>query len=146
MKLMINPLYKFSQVGSIASFKQLPEEQELDETIADTIEKLTKRVEYEVPEYGRLFAPIHEEFTNPDAQAIAHDIRFTVKPSTNISKEKIRILKMEILSREGNSIAPIFEVGTKEEILNLLKDENLIERIKTEISNADASIHKKSRE
>ena len=143
MKLMIRPMNNYSKANSIQSFKQLPMERELDKVLNKTMETLAKRIEFEIPEYGRLFAPVKEEFTNPNEDAIAHTIKFLIKPSTNKDKPFTRILKMEILSKDQNSIAPIFEVGTKQELLEKVKDTNLLDKIKDQILNIDPNELKK---
>lgn len=129
-----NPIKKFCQQNL-----------NIEEKITETLEKLIKRTEYEVPEYGG-FRPIEEEFTNPDIGSIANRVKFSVKPSTDKTNQKDRILKMDIFSYKGNSTSPIFEVAKKEEILKILKTENLPEKIKKIISEANHALLKKNME
>lgn len=116
---------------------------ELDEIIHKTVKTMQKRAEFEVPEYGRLFKPVVEEMQNPDTTAAANRAKFTIKPSTEKNNQKGRILKMEVLSAKGNAITPIFECGSKEDILKILKDETLPEKIKDIINNANEASLKK---
>ncbi len=147
MKIKVNPINigYCKGVNAVESFKGQPSK-ELESIISKTVETLCKRVEYEVPEYGKLFKQVEEGFENPDKNAIAQEIKLTVKPSTKKEEQKTRILKMEIFSRDKNSIAPVFELGTKEEIIKKLQDSNILEKIKSEILKADESILKKSRD
>ncbi len=116
----------------------------LEDTIKESLSKLLKRTEYEIPEYGRLFKPIEEEFLNPNTRSVANRVKFSVKPSTDKKNQTGRILKMEIFSREGNSISPLFECGKKEDLLNILKDEKLPEKVKEHIIKANVVLLKKN--
>lgn len=116
----------------------------IEPVLNESLKKFTERAEREVPEYGRLFAPISEEFKNPDLTSIANRIKFSIKPSTDKANQTGRILKMEIFSQRGNQISPIFECGTKEELLAFLKDEKLPLKIKEIISHAGKMLLKKS--
>lgn len=121
-----NPLKKFTQ-------KPI----NLDDKIKETLKTLLKRTENEVPPYGRLFGRIEEEFQNPDLLTSANKIKFLIKPSTDTTNQTDRILEMKIFAKNGNNTSPFFKVGTKEKLLEILKDEELPKIIKNHISIAN---------
>lgn len=143
----VNPNYVIKKLNGVSSFKQ--KAPSIDETIKQTVDKLFKRAEYEVPEYGRLFKPVEEEFQNPDLTSIANRIKFSIKPSTSPQNQTDRILKMDIFSLKGNSISPIFECAGKDkpfgkkQLLEYIQSEKFLNRIKEEILNADKALLKR---
>lgn len=136
--------FHISPNNSIKKFCQ--QNIKIEDKITEALDNLINKTENEVPEYGRLFRPVEEEFPNPDLTSIANKVKFTVKASTEKENQKGRILKMEIFSQKGNSISPIFEVGTKEEILKMLKNESFPEKIKKIIAEANHILLKKNRD
>ena len=147
MRIPANHNFIVKKLNGPVSFHQKVDT--LEEKITESLANLIKRAEYEVPEYGRLFKPVEEEFKNPNISSIADTIKFSIKPSTAKTNQKARILKMEIFSPNGNSITPIFECEAenkpfgKKELLDLLKDKDFAKRVKEEISAANTTLLKK---
>ncbi len=147
MRVPGNHPYIMKNPHVTARFKQ--KVKDLEETVVDKVSELLKRAEREVPENGNLFAPVNLEFKNPDFKSLAHDITFSIKPSTSKVNKDGRILKMEITSPQGNKITPIFECSQenkpfeKKQLIELLKNEDFIKRVKKEIEIAPEALMKK---
>lgn len=116
----------------------------INDRINNTLEKLLERTKLEVPEYGRLFKPVEEEFTNPNVTSIAHKINISVRASTYKENQFLRNLKIEISSPSGNSISPFLKTGTKEEIMKMIKKEGFCEEISEMISKTTTAMLKKT--
>lgn len=100
-------------------------------SINNLLEKTLKK-EKEVQDNKSPFTPTKEKFNNPNLASIAHKIEILIKQS-KMNPER-RILEMDIFSPEGNRISPLFETGTKNEILEMLKDKTLPKKIQKIIS------------
>lgn len=103
----------------------------MEEQIKKMINDVLKRAEREVPEYGE-FAPVYEEFKNTDKELIATDFMLKItKPPKNIENHQTRRY-LEVVAYKlpaPYKTSRIIASGTKDEILNALKDETLCEKI-----------------
>lgn len=99
-------------------------EQPFENHVQKMIDGLLKRAEREVPEYGD-FKPVYEIITNTNKDLNATD--FVLKISKSLRNDpKLRVLDASAYnipnpSRYERSVL----IGTKEDILNTLKDEKL---------------------
>lgn len=104
----------------------------LGKNIKNTISELFKRSEREVPEYG-IFTPVQESFINSDKSIYAGTITFKIAPSTIKSQpdyQKLRYLQAIVNTpSEVSNSSGMIELGTKENILETLKKDELIEKL-----------------
>ncbi|MDD3238173.1 MAG: hypothetical protein PHV37_08780 [Candidatus Gastranaerophilales bacterium] len=105
----------------------------LDDVIDDTIKDFSKKVKKNVPQKGRNFQIQTAEGKNPDLNSEADKFKFSFKPSTDSANETGRIMRMDVFSKEGNSYSPIFECGTKDELLAYVEDKNFVQKVKDAI-------------
>lgn len=117
----------------VRNFKANP----LDVNLASMQERMLKRSENEVCEYGD-FAPVVEKYSispNYRDQVFADEIKLVCQNSreNNINKKQ-RILKL-IVNNPDNTTEThcIIAKGTKKEILKTLKDEGLFLDLKNDI-------------
>lgn len=104
----------------------------MDKYIHQLIEGLIKKVENDVPEEGD-FTIVYETFKNPDKNLYATDYMLkVVQPPEGIEgRDKDRVLEFVAYKLPSPIISSkIIEVGTKDVILNKLKDEKLFDRLK----------------
>lgn len=107
----------------------------MDELIKKMITDLLNRAEREVPEYGE-FKVVWEEFKNPDKNLNATDflIKITKPPKELKGTEKERYLEVAALRRgTPYGAESVIGFGTKEDILNKLKEENLCDLVKEKL-------------
>lgn len=107
----------------------------MDELIKKMVDDLLARAEREVPEYGD-FKIVYEEFKNPDKSMIATDfmLKITKPPKEIEGHEKQRYLELVAYNVPSPYIAEkIIGHGTKEDILNKLKEEDLCKVIKEKL-------------
>ncbi len=109
----------------------------VEDIIQDGINKLAQRAEREVVEYGD-FAPVVEKFANYNVK----DLKIGV-PSIKIvyadykGDKSLKRLELDVPSESGKSNANIvMELASKEDILKILSDKGLVERIKKNIQDA----------
>lgn len=103
----------------------------MKDNVKNMVKKITLRAEREVPEYGD-FAPVYEEFKNTDTSLKATDFMLKiVKPSNNIAgHEKLRYIELTAYQLPTPyKISRLVGRGTKEEILELLKEDSFYEKI-----------------
>jgi len=103
----------------------------LEECVKKFTKKLSSRAEREVPEYGD-FAPVYEQFANPDKNLGATDFMLKIsKPPKNIAgHEKIRNLEVVAYRLPlPYKSERIVATGNKEDILLQLKDPEFVEKI-----------------
>lgn len=155
MRISPHKIYRLSEANHNITTKQI---KRFHQTKADIKERTENRIkiainnllektltkEKEVQDKKSPFKPAKEKFKNPNLASIAHKIRILVKQSE--SNPEGRILKMDIFSPEGNRISPFFETGTKNEILEMLKDKALPDKIKKIISETTTDQLKKTME
>jgi len=93
--------------------------------------QLRLRAEREVPEYGD-FANVYERFENPDRSLCASDfvLRIVKPPKTVDGNEKIRNLELVAYRLPSPyKASTILATGTKEELLNKFKEDDICEKI-----------------
>lgn len=104
----------------------------MDELIKKMVADLLARAEREVPEYGE-FRVVWEEFKNPDKTLDATDflLKITKPPKGLEGNEVERYLEAAAL-KQGSAYGAesVIGFGTKKDILNKLKEEDLCEKIK----------------
>lgn len=103
----------------------------MKDNVKNMVKKITLRAEREVPEYGD-FAPVYEEFKNTDTSLKATDFMLKiVKPPSNIKgHEKLRYIELSAYQLPmPYKISRLIAKGTKEEILQQLKEEDFFETI-----------------
>ena len=103
----------------------------MKDNVKNMVKKITLRAEREVPEYGD-FAPVYEEFKNTDTSLKATDFMLKiVKPPSNIKgHEKLRYIELSAYQLPMPfKISRLIAKGTKEEILQQLKEEDFFETI-----------------
>ena len=103
----------------------------MKDKVKNMVKKITLRAEREVPEYGD-FAPVYEEFKNTDTSLKATDFMLKiVKPPSNIKgHEKLRYIELSAYQLPmPYKISRLIAKGTKEEILQQLKEEDFFETI-----------------
>lgn len=122
-----------TQFGGI---KPKPSEvKNMDELIKKMITDLLARAEREVPEYGE-FRVVWEEFKNPDKSLDATDflLKITKPPKEIAGTEKERYLEVAALKRgTPYGAESVIGFGTKEDILNKLKEDGLANKIKEKL-------------
>ena len=107
----------------------------MDELIKKMVADLLARAEREVPEYGE-FKIVYEEFKNPDKSLFATDfmLKITKPPKEVEGHEKKRYLELVAYNLPSPYIAEkVIGHGTKEDILNKLKEEDLCSVIKEKL-------------
>lgn len=109
--------------------KKSEENNSMEDTIQSAINKLVQRGQREMPEYGD-FAPIIEKFTNTDDNLKIGEPSIKIVYA-NYNKDKtLKRLELDIPSKSGLSKANIaMELADKKDILDVLSDENLKNRI-----------------
>ncbi|MBQ7126146.1 hypothetical protein IJO12_03585 [bacterium] len=103
----------------------------MKDKVKNMVKKITLRAEREVPEYGD-FAPVYEEFKNTDTSLKATDFMLKiVKPPSNIKgHEKLRYIELSAYQLPmPYKMSRLIAKGTKEEILQQLKEEDFFETI-----------------
>ena len=110
---------------------------DMDKLIKKMVDDLLKRAEREVAEYGEFGknGMIFEQFHNPDKGLIATDFMIKIsKPSNAVEgHEKKRYLELVAYNLPSPYIAEkVIGHGSKEDILNALREEGLCEKIKQE--------------
>lgn len=103
----------------------------MKDNVKNMVKKITLRAEREVPEYGD-FAPVYEEFKNTDTSLKATDFMLKiVKPPSNIKgHEKLRYIELSAYQLPmPYKMSRLIAKGTKEEILQQLKEEDFFETI-----------------
>lgn len=126
----INPskLNKVPQTGAKIRMEKF------DDKLSQMVKTLTTRAEREVCEYGS-FKIVKESIKNTDANSLVQDLTLQITNLPHVLKgetpnfEKLRYLKLVGTGSKGQSESVILKRGTKDEILNTLKDENFLERI-----------------
>ncbi len=111
--------------------KMNKEIQTLETSIKKFVKTLANRAEREVPEYGD-FAPVYEQFQNPDKSLVATDFMLKIsKPPKNIANhEKIRNLEVVAYKLPLPYKAErIIATGNKEDILKKLQSEEVLGEI-----------------
>lgn len=107
----------------------------LEHSLSEMVKALTARAEREVCEYGS-FKTVKENIISNDAKDIVKEISLQITPLPNVLKDetpnfaKLRYLELVGTGSKGQKESVILKRGTKDEILNTLKDENLLERIR----------------
>ena len=104
----------------------------LETCIKKFTQALHKRAEREVPEYGD-FAPVYEQFTNPDKSLTATDFMLKIsKPAKNIKgHEKIRNLEVVAYKLPlPYKAETIIATGSKEDIMKQLQSAEIYTKIK----------------
>lgn len=100
----------------------------LEDNLEILKENMLKRCELEVPEYGD-FKKVVEVIKNTDSDTYAGDISLICESSEkDPQKRYLSYNQMNPENRKG--LNTMIASGNKEEILNILKDENLIEKLK----------------
>ena len=103
----------------------------MEQQVKKIINDVLVRAEREVPPYGD-FAPVYEEFKNTDTSLKATDFMLKiVKPPSNIKgHEKLRYIELSAYQLPmPYKMSRLIAKGTKEEILQQLKEEDFFETI-----------------
>ena len=124
-------------IYSRTSFNTKKEEKNSMENILQNgINNLAKRAEREVPEYGD-FAPVVEKFEKYDTDLKIGSPSMKIVYANDKKDKTLKRLELDVPSASGKSSSNIaMELGNKQEILNALFSEKLVERIKNNIQNA----------
>lgn len=115
----------------ILSNNKILKGENMEKLIEEYINKIFKRAEREVPEYGD-FAPVYEQFTNPDKSLSATDFMLKIsKPPKSIAgHEKIRNLEVVAYRLPTPYKAErIVATGDKDNILKQLQNPEIIAKI-----------------
>jgi len=125
--------------NNIQSFKGIDgakkmEDKEMtyDEHVYDIIDKVAKRSEREVPDYGE-FAPVYEDFKNQDPKLNFVD-RYMLKvvkmPKADVPDEKKRYIEASVYSPAGDYKADVLLAGGyKDDIMKELKSKEFPEKL-----------------
>lgn len=118
------------------SLDMLSKEEKMDILVPKCSDLLTKRVEREVPENGK-FRRIFVAFEIPETQ---NETLFSIEPDAKDFKD---IRRMSIAVHRKNSdriISNYMFKGTKEEVLNYLKDEKNYAEFKQTVNSLSNSV------
>lgn len=126
----INPskLNKIPQTGAKIKMEKL------EDKLSEILKTLTVRAEREVCEYGS-FKTVKESIKNTDANSLVQDLTLQITTLPHVLKsetpnfEKLRYLELVGTGSKGQSESVILKRGTKKEIMEALKDKNLLERL-----------------
>ena len=102
----------------------------MEEKIKKMIKDILAR-EREVYEYGD-FAPVYEEFKNTDKELLATDFMikiYHISDENSKTKRALELLAYKLPT--PYRATQIIETGTKEDILNKLRDNNLCKEVDT---------------
>ncbi len=123
---------KIDKKNSFHGVKNSADEvKKMEELIQKFVKTIHARAEREVPEYGD-FAPVYEQFANPDKSMTATDfmLKISKPPKTIAGHERIRNLEVVAYRLPLPYKAErIIASGDKEEILKRLQDPEIIEKI-----------------
>lgn len=128
----INPINRNS-----INFKGKQKMENKPETVADfakvAVNNLTQRAEREVPQDGD-FAPVMERYINHDRNVYANEMLLQITPlPVSLKNEpnysKLRYLQAVVKSPLEQPNRCVLACGTKEDILKVLKTDNLNERV-----------------
>lgn len=120
--------------------KKNEDKKPMEDVILNTVNKLSKRAQREMPDYGD-FAPIVEKLNfNEDLKIGEPSIKIVY---ANYNKDKtLKRLELDVPSVSGKSRENIaMELANKETILDILSDEHLITRIKNNVLNASKAFN-----
>lgn len=128
----INPakLNRISQTGAKLKMEKF------EENLSAIVKKLRNRAEREVCEYGS-FKTVKENLKPSDDKEIIKDLALQITPLPRALKdevenfEKLRYLELVAKGPKGQKESVILKRGEKDEILNTLNQDNLLERIKS---------------
>ena len=131
----INPskLNKIPQTGAKIKMEKL------EDKLSQMITTLTARAEREVCEYGT-FKSVQESIQNANKNEILQGVTLQITTLPRVLKdetpnyEKLRYLELVGIGSKGQQESVILKRGTKNEILETLKEANLLERIKSNTS------------
>lgn len=126
----INPakLNKTNHTGAKIKMKKF------EDKLTQMVNALKTRAEREVCEYGS-FKAVRENIKTTDKNSLLQDLTLQITPLPHVLKnetqnfEKLRYLELVGTGSKGQQESVILKRGTKDEILNALKDENLLERL-----------------
>lgn len=135
----INPV-NFNGVKIKGPEKMSKAENLIEEKTKTIISKLHQRAEREVPEYGD-FSVVYEEFKNPDKNLSASDFMLKIYKPKNAKDEKFRCIEAVAyaLPKPYKSEALIAQ-GNKEEILNILQNEEFVEVLQNTFTRLSANL------
>ena len=128
----INPsqLNKIPQTGAKIKMEKL------EDKLSQMITTLTARAEREVCEYGT-FKSVQESIQNANKNDILQGVTLQITTLPRVLKdeipnyEKLRYLELVGIGSKGQQESIILKRGTKNEIMETLKEANLLERIKS---------------
>lgn len=109
----------------------------ISKELIESVDKLSRRVEKELPERGSDFAPIQEKYLTKGGT-----VTLKVSPSTDEATPDNRIFKVIFNTHNNNSANPVFELGTKRDLQRMLSDKNFISRVQNSINKAKDKLKK----
>ena len=114
----------------------------MKDNVKQMVKKIAVRAEREVPEYGD-FLPVYEEFKNTDKSLKASDFMLKiVKTHSSIEgHETLRNLELVAYKLPSPYIAErVLASGTREEIIEALKDPALLSKIQSATESLSKSL------
>lgn len=112
------------------NFERIPKEDNanFDDTLSQLKDNMLKRCEYEIPEYGN-FSKVKETINNNDKNVYAGEVSLICEASEDDPKKRyLSYNHMNPENRKG--ISCLIGTGTKEDIMELLKDDDFITNLK----------------
>lgn len=110
--------------------------QTLEEVCIDSMQKLAKRAEYEVPQNGK-FYNVYEEFEIPDSRL---EGQFSVIFDA-LNPKDLRAVYLGVSSKYSDEMHSYCEFeGNKQEVIEYLKDTSNIEELLKDIKRLSCSI------
>lgn len=104
----------------------------MEQSLKEMIKNVLARAEREVPEYGD-FAPVYENIKNHNKNLCPSEFQLKIEsiPKGIENAEITRVLKL-VAGKDGSSYSSSRSIayGTKSEILDLLKSQEILSKIK----------------
>lgn len=126
----------------IQKINNIPKFGTLEDGIKFVVKDILKRFDHKnIPVQG-WFPDVEAKFINPNITSKAREIVLSVKPSTNLSNNPTgRILKCTAYSKENNHCEQMFTAGPNEKLYQMLKDNSIVDSVKTLIAEAEAKFN-----
>ena len=124
-----NKIPSFQSVNGVNNMNK--NEKTYEENFYEMLDKVTKRAELEVPEYGS-FAPVYEYFknNNPELPIDRYQLKVLKMPKDVVEDEKQRYIEAAVFTPASDYKANILVgSGYKDDIIKQLKSDEFPEKL-----------------
>lgn len=126
-----------TNIKTLTSHQMKKIEQKISKELKGSIDKLSRRIETELPERGGEFAAIEEKYLTKGGT-----VTLKVSPSTDEATPDKRIFKVIFNTHNNNSANPVFELGTKRDLQRMLSDKTFMIRVQNSVNIAKDKLKK----